>query len=330
MTSTSADEIDALVREINTASRDLLNAEPEEISAIRTGNHKVRAGAGGQYFTTWDTAHGMLRDWACYGLYPLLRLAESNATGLTPPQLLELWQATSYKYSAYLGYSGFDTLHHFERRAYAVCTAQPGRDIVIAMLRELVRYANLLTGWSHHYFPWGVGAGVRYAEAEASDEPSVDAAALKSESSANVLTGIEGPHIEITWAPLGIRAEAVLAASLNPELVEEFVSALPFTILQEHALVSGESMYAWTPLVSIAPIRHNERICDAPIGRLRYSQASGQKFIVQYGTTTEDLASPVLGQIVPEHRAGLATVGETAWRNTLDRRDDLWVSVRLL
>lgn len=326
----SAGEVDALVREINAASCALLSAEPEEIKVIRTGNHKVRAGAGGQYFTTWDTAHGMLRDWACYGLYPLLRLAESNATGLTPPQLLEIWQATSYKCSAYLGYSGFDRLHDLERRAYAICAAQPDGDVVIAMLRELVRYANLLTAWSHHYFPWGVGAGVRYAEAEISKESLAGAAPSTSVTSTDVLTGMEGPHIEITWHPLGVRAEAVLAASLNPELVEEFVSGLPFTILQEHATVSGESMYAWTPLVSTAPIRHSERICDAPIGRLRYSQATGQKFIVQYGTTTEDLASPVLGQIIPEHRAALASVGETAWRNTLDRHHHIWVTVRLL
>jgi hypothetical protein len=325
---TTVDEIDALQREINTASRTLLNAEPGEINAIRTGNHKVRAGAGGQYFTTWDTAHGMLRDWACCGLYPLLRLAESNETGLMPAQLLEFWQATAYKYSTYLGYSGFDTLHSFERRAYAVCAAQPDRDTIIAMLREIVRYANLLTAWSHHYFPWGVGAGMRYAEA--SDEPSGAAVSTTRLTSTDVPSDIDGPRIEITWEPLGIRAEAVLATSLNPELVEEFVSALPFTILQEHALVSGESMFAWTPLVSTAPVRHTELISDAPIGRLRFSQNSGQKFIVQYGTTTENLAAPVLGQIIPEHRAGLAAVGEAAWSNTLDRREDIWVSVRLV
>jgi hypothetical protein len=328
MTTTTVDEANALLCEISAASRALLKAEPEEINSIRTGNHKVRAGAGGQYFTTWDTAHGMLRDWACGGLYPLLRLAESNETGLTPPQLLEIWQATAYKYSTYLGYSGFDTLHSFERRAYAVCAAHPDTDTVIAMLREVVLYANLLTGWSHHYFPWGVGAGMRYAEA--SEAPSGGSALSTAVASTDAPTGFEGPRIEITWEPVGVRAEAVLASSLNPELVEEFISALPFTILQEHALVSGESMFAWTPLVSTAPVRHNERICDAPIGRLRYSQNSGQKFIVQYGLTTENLAAPVLGQIIPEHRAGLAAVGEAAWRNTLDRHEDIWVSVRLV
>lgn len=324
----SVDEIDALRREISAASRALLIAEPEEVNAIRTGTHKVRAGAGGQYFTTWDTAHGMLRDWACGGLYPLLRLAESNETGLTPLQLLEIWQATAYKYSTYLGYSGFDTLHNFERRAYAVCAADPSRGTVIGMLREVVLYANLLTAWSHHYFPWGIGAEMRYAEL--SDVPSGESAFSADVASTNAPTGFEGPRIEITWEPLGIRAEAVLASSLNPELVEEFVSALPFTILQEHALVSGESMFAWAPLVSTAPVRHNERICDAPIGRLRYSQNSGQKFIVQYGITTENLAAPVLGQIVPEHRADLAAVGEAVWRNTLDRQEDIWVTIRLM
>lgn len=329
MTSRSTEEVDTLLREINEASRELLKAEPAEINAIRTGNHDVRAGAGG-HFTTWNTAHGMLRDWACFSLYPLLRLAESNRTGLTPPQLLEMWQATSYKYSAYLSYSGFGTLHHFERRAHAACTAWPDREHVVLTLRELVRYANLLTAWSHHYFPWAVGAGLRSSEAEGADDLAVDVAAPESVPYPNITAGVEGPHIEITWQPLGIRAEAVLAAALNPELVAEFVTALPFTFLQEHATVIGESMYAWTPLVSTARVQHTERICDAPIGRLRFSQSTGQKFIVQYGTTTEDLDAPILGQVLPEHCAGLASVGESAWRNTLDRRVDIWVSVGLL
>ncbi|MFH8739233.1 hypothetical protein [Streptomyces sp. NPDC017964] len=329
MTSNSNIEVDTLLREINAASLELLKAEPAEINAIRTGIHDTRAGAGG-HFTAWNTAHGMLRDWACYTLYPLLRLAESSKTGLTPPQLLEMWQATACKYSAYLRYSGFEALHEFERRAHSVCTEWPDRDHIIPILRELVRYANLLTAWSHHYFPWAVGAGERSGEAEAADDLPVDVVAPRSVPLANVTAGVEGPHIEITWEPLGIRAEAVLAAALNPELVAEFVSALPFTFLQEHATVIGESMYAWTPLVSTAPVQHTERICDAPIGRLRFSQTTGQKFIIQYGTTTEDLQAPVLGQVLPEHCAVLSSVGESAWRNTLNRQENIWVSVRLL
>ncbi|WP_156889005.1 hypothetical protein [Rhodococcus sp. BH4] len=324
-------EFDTLRHEINAASLDLLKAEPAEIKSIRTGAQNKRAGAGAQYYVTnWNTAHGMLRDWACFGLYPLLRLAESNDTDLKPSQLLEVWQATSFKYSAFLGYSGFATLHDFERRAHALCTAQPDRDHIIPVLRELVRYANLLTAWSHHYFPWGDVAGARSSVAETADNLSAAVLAPSNAPAAQVTPDVEGPRVEITWEQLDIRAEAVLAASLNPELVAEFVSALPFTILQEHAISIGESMYGWTPLVSTAPIHYTERICDAPVGRLRFSQSTGQKFVIQYGTTTEDLNAPVLGQILPEHCAGLTTVGESAWRNTLDRREDIWMTIQLL
>lgn len=319
--------VEQLRREINTASQALLVNEPAEIYAIRTGNHKVRAGGGGQFFTTWDTAHGMLRDWACQGLYPLLRLAEDSETGITPMQLLEIWRATGVKYSTYLGYSGFDTLHNFERRAYAACLEQPERDVIVSLVRELVRYANLLTAWSHHYFPWGIGKGMRYDETFRV-QAEVDGPQLGRSTTAEGRS-VEGPRIEIIWEPMGVSVVAVLAASLNPELADEFASALPFTILQEHALVSGESMFAWTPLVSTAPIQHSERISEAPIGRLRFSQNSGQKFIVQYGATTEDLVAPVLGQIAPEDCGQLLGVGNAVWRNTLEREEDIWVSVKL-
>jgi hypothetical protein len=121
----------------------------------------------------------------------------------------------------------------------------------------------------------------------------------------------------------------VLATTENPELCEDVIKALPFTIIQDHAVVSGQSIYAWTPIVSTAPVRVKERQCDAPIGRIRFSQGTGQKFIVQYGAVTEDIATPVLGEVLPEHAARLEEVGRRVWDSTFDSKEPIWLKVEL-
>src|SRR5262249_38217037 len=113
----------------------------------------------------------------------------------------------------------------------------------------------------------------------------------------------------------------------NPELCEEFWQHLPFKVLQAHPVVSGESVYAWTPIVSQAPVRHREPIIDCPVGRLRYSQATGNKFSIQYGKGLEPLSQPVLGMVLPEHTAKLPAVGKAAWENVFWRKDLMFVEV---
>ena len=99
--------------------------------------------------------------------------------------------------------------------------------------------------------------------------------------------------------------------------------------MQDHAVVTGESIYAWTPLISTAPIRVREAICDAPKGRIRFSQSTGQKFIVQYGPTTEDLAQPVLGEVVPEHADRLDEIGPQGLGEHLRDQKLIWLYVAL-
>jgi hypothetical protein len=137
------------------------------------------------------------------------------------------------------------------------------------------------------------------------------------------------PTIELRWPTLDVSVEATLAEQENPELVADFVASLPFQALQEHAAVTGSSMYAWTPVVSVAPIRVREKICEAPVGRLRFSQNTGQKLIIQYGPTTEDIYAPVLGQVLPEHCDRLKTVGRAAWESLSSTKAEIPVEVRL-
>ncbi len=136
-----------------------------------------------------------------------------------------------------------------------------------------------------------------------------------------------GRLIDIAWPGLGISVVAELADELNPELCEDFWRCLPFTVLQDHPIVSGETVFAWAPLVSTAPIRHRERIDEAPAGRIRFSQATGNKFSIQYGKGLETLAQPVLGRVLPDYLRVLPRVGKVVWESTFWNKELIWVQV---
>ncbi|MGO4706792.1 hypothetical protein AB4072_13570 [Microvirga sp. 2MCAF38] len=137
-----------------------------------------------------------------------------------------------------------------------------------------------------------------------------------------------GRLIDISWPDLDVIVVAELADESNPEMCEEFWQHLPFRVLQAHPVVSGESLYCWTPIVSTAPVRHRERIIDCPIGRLRYSQSTGNKMSVQYGQGLEPLAQPVLGQVLPEYCDLLPGVGKEIWENVFWRKAEMFIEVK--
>lgn len=92
-------------------------------------------------------------------------------------------------------------------------------------------------------------------------------------------------------------------------------------------MVTGDSMFAWAPMASTAPIHVKEEIRTAPLGRLRFSQRTGQKFIVQYGETKETIFAPVLGGVCEEDLGKLKTVGAAAWDATYRNKNLIWLSV---
>ncbi|MEK9724092.1 MAG: hypothetical protein VW405_11515 [Rhodospirillaceae bacterium] len=120
---------------------------------------------------------------------------------------------------------------------------------------------------------------------------------------------------------------AWLAVDGNPELCDDLLAALPFRVLQDHPMVTGESIFAWTPLVSTAPIRLREEIRFAPLGRLRFSQRTGQKLIVQYGETKETIMAPVLGSVVEADVGALPALGRAVWASTYETKAPIWLTV---
>lgn len=292
--------------------------EPEEVRRLRTGTLENKAGSYGQYFGTWDIAHGMLRDFAFYSLYPILRVARREPTA--PLALLcdELFEP----YTNYLGYSGFPTLERLGLQLRAIVRNEEAA-AAERCLSAYVIYVNRLYAWAYHYFPWELGQNFKYREDE---EPEEAACSVAGESLA-----LAGPSIRLTWEELGISVSAVLAANLNPELVEDFMAAMPFVVLQQHPMVTGESLFAWgAPIASTAPVRVREEIRRAPKGRLRFSQRTGQKLVVQYGPTTETIMAPVLGAIVPEHVDLLDDVGRAVWDSTYTSKKPIFLRVERL
>ncbi|MGI4815296.1 MAG: hypothetical protein ACRYG5_14520 [Janthinobacterium lividum] len=308
--------------EVRTLTESIMTVEPHEVALLRRGEMENMAGSYGQYFGTWDIAHGMLRDYSMYTLYPFVGLAEDPQMEIQ--HISKVLNALDPAYSNYLRYSGFPEMGRLAVALRALVAKSASRADVVDALRAFTAYAGRLQAWSFHYFPWGLGEHFRYSESALASPPVpvADMGATRAHIK-------DGQRIRISWEPLGITVHGVLASKENPELCADLIAALPFTIIQDHAVVTGESMYAWTPIVSTAPIHLRERICDAPIGRLRYSQSTGQKFIVQYGPTTEDLSQPVLGEIDAADADKLAEVGRRVWQSTFETKELIWMKVEL-
>lgn len=103
--------------------------------------------------------------------------------------------------------------------------------------------------------------------------------------------------IRFEWPELKLSVRADLAVNQNPELCERVWNELPFQSIMNNAVVTDGSMYCWVPMLSFEPVHVKERIDTAPIGRLRYSQNTGNKIILQYAQCNENIMGAVLGQV---------------------------------
>jgi hypothetical protein len=292
---------------------------PAEILALTEGRLANRAGAAGQYFTTLDTAAGMLRDYAGYSLFPLLRMFGQRH--LESETFQHAFRELSTSYASFLGYCGLTKLAEFTTQLGRELGEPRGHDELNASLSAYSCYVNRLNAWMHHYFPWGLAD--RFAYPDDGHTPTPPPAL------AETVGRPEGRTIELSWHPLDITVHATLADNLNPDLCDDLAEALPFTVLQDHSVVSGESIFAWTPLVTTTTAAVRERVCDAPAGRLRYQQATGQKLVVAYGRTTETGLAPVLGQVELTDLAALHNVGEAVMRSTFRTKELIWLTVSL-
>ncbi len=110
-----------------------------------------------------------------------------------------------------------------------------------------------------------------------------------------------------------VSVSATLLEETNPELCQVFWNHLPFECVQEHGVISGEIVYCWVPIVTTAPVRAQEKLDETPVGRLLYSQMTGNKLIAKYGPVTEPLKLIPIGQVAEEDIEKLKTVGRAVW-----------------
>lgn len=310
--------LSGLVAAITAATHAILSTEPKEIHGIRTGTFAV--GSDSQFFTNWDFVNGMLRDQSMYTWYPLLQTFEDERFSLE--QSCALVHRFDHAYSDYLRYSGLQEMGALAAAMTKYLPTASSRQEAIEAVRAFLAYLNRLAAWSFHYFPWSIGKHLTY------ELPEGSIATLADLSRRVKIT--DGQKVSLTWHPLGISVIAVFATKENSELCNDILKALPFTVVQDHAVVCGESMYAWAPVVSTSPVHIKERQCDAPIGRIRFSQRTGQKIIVQYGEVTEDIETPVLGQILPEYASELAKVGRAVLKSTMETKEIIMLTMEVM
>lgn len=107
----------------------------------------------------------------------------------------------------------------------------------------------------------------------------------------------------------------------NRELCDEVWAALPFSYVQEHSMVSGQSMYGWVPVISTAKVPYKIRRDQSPIGFVGFNQGTGNKISMKYGPLTEPLYANCLGYIPEQYHKKLREIGEAVWQNYfLDKR----------
>jgi hypothetical protein len=158
--------------------------------------------------------------------------------------------------------------------------------------------------------------------------------AWRSAKEFGILIGKEGGEkmnkmtMDIEWPQLGI---TVTAESLdyNQRFSAKFWECLPFETVQLHAMVTGEDMYAYSP---VSPLEHKRLaevtnlISDLPVGQITWS-ILGLVAIV-YGPCTEPLATRPIALIPEKDHTRLKQAGREAWNSIYFSKEPLRVVFR--
>ncbi|EPX85222.1 hypothetical protein [Salipiger mucosus] len=301
------------------AAADLADVqEPPVLADLRQGRSPIALGSARSWFAVWDAVQGQLRDFSMHMILPAVRLYRDDSFPRTAvPRMIGGFILPNARFLAQFGFP------ELTRWAEAMAAADPRDPDLDAALATYGRYANRLNAWVFHHFPWDMADDWDFTppppaapHAEAPQAPATRAGIAPTDT-----------RITIAFPDLGLSVEAWLADTANPALVAEFRAALPFRVFIDHASVAGESMFAWSPLYSTTPPDVAERVCDAPPGRLRFSQNTGQKFTIQYGETHETIEVAVLGAVQDADLGTLREIGAQVRHATTVTKDLVWMEV---
>lgn len=269
----------------------------------------------------------MLRDLPMGAWYPLVQFCDKSGSGendlylCTDEQIVDRISTLNQPYIPFLRYVGLiEMADIFHGTMMFASTAT--REELRRFARSFLRYLNRYTSYALFYFDWeALGERYTYNSLSASTTPNI---------TPGCYIAIEkGQKIRITWDKLGFIVYGHLATRNNPDLCADFTQMLPFEVLHTHALVSGDLTYAWVPGVSIAPTLTRQRLCDASIGRLFFSQAAGMKVMLNHGHISENPEVAVLGDILPQYHGILADLGKALWTSTYRTKEPIMIRVEL-
>lgn len=289
--------------------------EPEALATMRKGQPgAIQFGSARSWFAVWDTVQGGLRDFSMHMVLPAIRL---NRDPSFPREAIpKMIGGFILPNARFVGQFGFPELTRWAEAMAAADPSDPDLDAALAMYG---RYANRLHSWIFHYFAWDVADHLPFSA------PAKAGKAAASKPAPTVSPTSDRIVIEFPGLGLSVRA---WISDANPKLVADVKRAMPFTTFIDHASVAGESMFAWSPLLSTAPTPVTERVCDAPVGRIRFSQNTGMKFTIQYGETHETIFVAVLGAVLDEDLPILRDVGAKVRHATTVTKDLVWMTVR--
>jgi hypothetical protein len=133
----------------------ITDQEPAELRALRTGELSYRPGCFGQYWTAWDFANGMIRDFSMYTVHCVYKLALTGNYDMA--QLSAMVETFHPPYTEYLGYSGYRTLQRLCASLRAAARDGSEVDQFLPCYEAFLKYVNKLAAWSYHYFSWDIG-----------------------------------------------------------------------------------------------------------------------------------------------------------------------------
>lgn len=139
-------------------------------------------------------------------------------------------------------------------------------------------------------------------------------------------------QIEIEWlyaapAPGRKKVVATLEEAKNPTLCDLLWARLPYRSIQHHALISGQHLYHYNPIVEsfFAEANAKESRSGSPDGTVFLSYL--QHLSIKYGFLTEDLPAAPVARVLPECIADLKEVGKLCWNSTFKNKDLVEVRV---
>ncbi len=136
-------------------------------------------------------------------------------------------------------------------------------------------------------------------------------------------------RIILQFDPIGIKIKARLLRELNPGLCRILTKALPYRSVQCHALVAGQQLYHYTPIIEAVTYRAKtkEDKTKQPVGRINMS--SLELLSIKYGVITEYLTSVPVAQVVAEDIRKLKTIGRLVWDSVYRTKKLITVTVSL-